>query len=387
MQHSTWVAGFRTGVISPYEQIKLAESREFGDETVRQILHLAGGGSAVRVRLTNRYGIAPLTIAAAGVARRKAGSAITPDTAQVVRFDGADGVVIAPGADVMSDPVDIPVEAGDDLVLSLYLPGPTGLATYSHQPGEIAYVAAGNHVGATELADTQEVPARFFVTGIDVLAPAGTPVAVAFGDSWFEGVGTTPSTNRRSVDALNARLSHGWVVNNGIAGNRLTAREIGESGLARFDSDARLVPGVTDILLNFGINDLILGAMGGQPSATAEELIAAFTDLAQRAHAAGLRVHAATIGPYAGCVYPDMPLVETQPTRAEVNEWLRTTEVFDSVFDVDRAVADPDRPGFIRPGFDSGDGMHLNDAGAAAMAGTVDITALFDPKDRPAPTK
>ncbi|WP_280383052.1 hypothetical protein [Nocardia wallacei] len=31
----------------------------------------------------------------------------------------------------------------------------------------------------------------------------------------------------------------------------------------------------------------------------------------------------------------------------------------------------------LRPEFDSGDGMHLNDAGVAAMVRTVDVTALF----------
>lgn len=375
MQHNTWVAGFRTGVIDPSEQIKLAESREFGDETVRHVLRMAGGGDAARVRLTNRYGRAPLRIGAVRVARRKTDSAITED--REVTFDGSATITIAAGADVVSDAIELPVAAGEDLLLSLYLPEPTGLATFSHQPGEIAYIVARDRASDVELTGAQEVPMRFFVTGIDVLVTGQPPIAVAFGDSWFEGVGTTLSANRRSVDVLNARLTRGWVVNNGIAGNRLTAEEVGESGSRRFDSDALQVPGVTDVLINFGINDLILGAMGGQPAATAEELIAGFTGLADRARAAGLRIHAATIGPYAGCVYPGMPLAETQPTRHAVNEWLRATDVFDSVFDVDRAVADPDRPDYIRTDFDSGDGMHLNDAGAAAMAATVDLTALF----------
>ncbi|MGW6121433.1 GDSL-type esterase/lipase family protein [Nocardia sp. NPDC055165] len=375
MQNNTWVAGFRTGVIDPNEQIKLAESREFSDETVRHVLHMAGGGDAVRVRLTNRYGAAPLRIGATRLAQRKTGSAIGTD--REVTFGGAADVTIDAGADLVSDPIDLAVAAGEDLLLSLYIPASTGLATFSHQPGEIAYIVTGDHTADVELTGAHEVPLRFFVTGIDVLVTDPTAVAVAFGDSWFEGVGTTLSANHRSVDVLNARLTTGWVVNNGIAGNRLTAEEIGESGVRRFDSDALQVPGVTDILINFGINDLILGAMGGQSSATTEELIAGFTDLAARAHAAGLRIHAATIGPYAGCVYPGMPLLETQPTRHAVNEWLRTTDVFDSIFDVDRAVADPHRRDYIRPEFDSGDGMHLNDAGAAAMAATVDLTALF----------
>ncbi|WP_063054898.1 GDSL-type esterase/lipase family protein [Nocardia salmonicida] len=375
MQRNMWVAGFRTGVIAPNEQIKLAESREFADETVRHVVHMTGGGEAVRVRLTNRYGVAPLRIGAARIAARKTGSAIIAD--HEITFDGAAQVTIDAGAELVSDPIALPVAAGEDLLLSLYLPTPTGLATFSHQPGEIAYIVTGDHTADVELSDAQEVPFRFFVTGIDVLVTDPPPVAVAFGDSWFEGFGTTQSANRRSVDALNARLTRGWVVNNGISGNRLTADQIGESGSGRFDSDALQVPGVTDVLINFGINDLILGAMGGQSSATSEELIAGLIDLADRAHAVGLRIHAATIGPYAGCVYPGMPLLETQPTRQAVNEWLRTTDVFDSVFDVDRAVSDPERLDYIRPEFDSGDGMHLNDEGAAAMAATVDVTALF----------
>ncbi|WP_039801259.1 GDSL-type esterase/lipase family protein [Nocardia araoensis] len=377
MSPTAWIAGFRSAVIRPDEQIKLAESRAFTDQTVRQVLHLAGGGAQLRVRLTNRYGKTPLTIGAARVALRKTGSEIVAETEAALRFDGSEQVIVPVGGEVLSDPVDLAVSAGADLALSLYLPGPTGLATFSHQPGETAYIADGNVAGEAALTTVDEVPARFYVAGVDVLAPVATPVAVAFGDSWFEGVGTTLGANRRSVDFLNARLDRGWVVNQGIAGNRLLTDEIGEPGLARFERDALAVPGVTSVLINFGINDLILGGMAGQPPATAEELIAGFTTLARRAHAAGLTIHAATIGPYGGCVYEGLPIVETLPTRQRVNEWLRGTDVFDSVFDVARAVEDPQRPDFIRPAFDCGDGMHLNDDGARAMAESVDVAALF----------
>jgi hypothetical protein len=56
-----WTAGFRSAVISPYEQIQLTEPRGFADQTVRQVLHMAGGGERLRVRLTNRYGRTPLS--------------------------------------------------------------------------------------------------------------------------------------------------------------------------------------------------------------------------------------------------------------------------------------------------------------------------------------
>ncbi|SHF61104.1 GDSL-type esterase/lipase family protein [Streptoalloteichus hindustanus] len=371
-----WVAGFRSAVVSPYEAIQFVEPRGFRDQTVRQVLRMAGGGDELRVRLSNRHGRSALVIGEARVAERGVAGGIIPETDTALRFDGASDVVVPAGEEVVSDPVALPVAAGADLVLSLHLPEETGLATWSHQSGEPTYVARGNRAGAADLPGAERVEARFLVTGVDVLAPEGTAVAVAFGDSWFGGVGTTVGANRRSVDVLNERLGRGWVVNQGIAGNRLLTDEIGERALARFDRDVLSVPGATHVLVHFGINDLALPGMFGLPPATADELVAGFTELARRAREAGMAIHAATIGPFAGAIYPGHNTPEGLARRREVNEWIRTGDAFDAVFDVARAVADPARPDHIRPEFDCGDGMHLNDAGARAMAESVDLDAL-----------
>ena len=352
----SWTAGFRTAVISPYEEVKLSEPRGFVDQTVRQVLHLAGGGERIRVRLTNRYGRTPLTIGRATVA---AGRGLT--------FGGAGSVVIPPGEDRVSDPVELAVPAGSDLVLTLYLPDGTGLATWSHMPMQTAWVAAGNRTTGGDPVD-----GRFFVSGVDVPAPpAGTPIGVAFGDSWFEGVGTTPDTNRRSVDFLNRRLRRGWILNQGIAGNRLLRDEIGEHALARFDRDVLSIPGVTHVLVHVGVNDLGLPGMTGEPPVPADALIEGFTTLAKRVRDAGLTLAVATMGPFAGAVYPGISTPEGLAVRREVNEWIRAT--FGTGFDVARAVEDPDAPDFIRPDLDAGDGLHLNDKGAEAMAYALDL--------------
>ncbi|MEV8634888.1 SGNH/GDSL hydrolase family protein [Streptosporangium sp. NPDC051023] len=373
---TTWVAAFRSAVISPSGEISFKESRSFADQTLRQILHLDGGGAALRVRLTNRYGTRPLTVAAARVAVRKSGGEIVAETDTELRFGGETETTIPAGGQIVSDPVELAVGAGTDLVLSLYLPEETGLATFSHQPAETGYVTAGNAVSDVAFPEAEEVDSRFYVTGVDVLVPEGTTVAVAFGDSWFEGVGSTSGTNRRSPNLLNRRLSRGWVVNQGIAGNRLLTDEVGERALDRFDRDVLQVPGVSHVLINFGINDLGLPGMAGLPPATADDLIAGFTELARRSHEAGLRILAATIGPFADSIYPGMDSPEVREIRRTVNEWIRTGGVFDAVFDVAAAVEDPERPDHLRADFDSGDHMHLNDAGAQAMADTVDLASL-----------
>ncbi|MBB5076410.1 GDSL-type esterase/lipase family protein [Nonomuraea endophytica] len=363
-----WIAGFRSAVISPYERVQLTEPRGFADQTVRQVLHMAGGGERIRVGLTNRYGRTPLTIAAT--------SAVTEYGQAALTFDGAERITIAPGEEITSDAIDLPVAPGADLLLSLHLPEETGLATYSHKPAETAHIIGGNHVTALSLPDAEQVEGRFYVSGVDVLAPDDTAIAVAFGDSWFEGVGSTISANNRSVDFLNRRLKRGWVVNQGIAGNRLLRDEIGEHGLARFDRDVLSIPGLTHVLVHFGINDLGLPGMTGEPPVTADALIEGFKTLAHRAHKADLKILAATIGPYAGAIYPGISTPDGLATRREVNAWIRTTDTFDAVFDVAQAVANPEAPDYIHPDLDSGDGMHLNDKGAQAMANAVTLGTL-----------
>ncbi|RLP87009.1 GDSL-type esterase/lipase family protein [Micromonospora sp. CV4] len=362
-----WTAGFRTGVISPYERLQFSEPRRFADQTVRQVLHLAGGGDAFRVRLTNRYGRAPLTIGAATAAVGHRQVALT--------FDGAEHRVVPAGEEAVTDPVSVPVRSGSDVVVSLYLPERTDLATHSHKPAEVARIADGNHVTSPVLPGAEQVEARFYLSGVDVLAPQGTSIAVAFGDSWFEGVGTTIGANRRSVDVLNRRLRHGWVVNQGIAGNRLLRDTVGEHGLARFDRDVLSIPAVSHVLVHFGINDLGLPAMLGEPPVSADALIDGFTTLAARAHTAGLKVVAATIGPFAGAG-PEISTPEGLAVRREVNEWIRTTDAFDAVVDVAQAVAGPHASDHIHPALDSGDGMHLNDKGAEVMAAAVNLDDL-----------
>ncbi len=105
---------------------------------------------------------------------------------------------------------------------------------------------------------------------------------------------------------------------------------------------------------------------------TAADLGTGLTTLAERLHAAGLTV----IGPYRGTAYEGYDTEAGQAARREVNAWLLgDTHPFDAVVDA-AAVADPAEPERIRPEFDSGDGLHVNDAGAQAIADAVDLSLL-----------
>jgi hypothetical protein len=61
-----------------------------------------------------------------------------------------------------------------------------------------------------------------------------------------------------------------------------------------------------------------------------------------------------------------------------VNAWIRSSGAFDAVVDFDRLMCDPAQPDRLAARYDSGDHLHPNDAGFAAMAAAIDLRVLRD---------
>ena len=64
----------------------------FTDTTLRQVVRVSMGGRTLRVRFSNEFGRAPLTLLAAGIARAGGGSAIDPATDRALTFAGRPAV-------------------------------------------------------------------------------------------------------------------------------------------------------------------------------------------------------------------------------------------------------------------------------------------------------
>src|SRR5713101_4581881 len=79
-------------------------------------------GSRLRVRISNAYGVRPLTIGTACVGLRSVGPAVVPGSNRRLTFGGETGATIATGALVVSDPVELDFPALSDLALSVHLP-------------------------------------------------------------------------------------------------------------------------------------------------------------------------------------------------------------------------------------------------------------------------
>lgn len=95
-------------------------------------------------------------------------------------------------------------------------------------------------------------------------------------------------------------------------------------------------PGVRTVLLFEGVNDI-----KAHTGVTAGDLIDGYRRIIGRAHAAGVCVVGATVGPFKGWYEWD---AAAESVRQEVNAFVRTGGEFDAVADFDRCPAQPLRP-------------------------------------------
>jgi len=379
-----WIVSWGT---SPAPELPTDAERDkmhlrFSAQTVRELIHLSVGGSALRVRLSNAYGTTALPIAAASVAVRGQDGAPYPLT-----FGGKRAVTIPSNAVVLSDPIEQTVANGSDLAINLYLAGAVAGTGIHYAALQDSWVEPGDQtanpawpVGGTKLTSW------VFLAGVDVLAPHLAGTIAAFGDSITDGAHSTPGTNRRWPDILAHRLQARpdapelGVLNAGIGGNRLLHDPplqvtFGVNGLSRFDRDVLAPPGVRYLIVLEGINDI--GHTGGSApiseTVTAEDLIDGLRQLAERAHERGIKVFGCTLTPFEGAPAKGYYSPEKEAIRQAYNAWIRTSKDLDGCIDFDQATRDPSHPGRLLPAYDSGDHLHPGDAGYQAMGNAIDL--------------
>lgn len=384
------------------------EQQTFHNQTIRLIVHISAGGPRVRVRISNVFGVQPLVIGSAHVARRAAGADIQPGSDRTLTFSGRASANVPAGSMVISDPADLNVPALSDVAVSLFFPE-NAVATTSHVlAAQTSYASAetGDVASAAKFPVLKELDTWPFLTGVDVEASSRGAAIVAFGSSTTDGDGSTENVNRRWPDVLAERLqkepgkSEFGVLNEGIIGNRLLADShsprqtggpfsdvlakfgdaLGQSGLTRFQRDVLDQSGVKYVILALGVNDILFPGSftPATESVNAQEVIDGNRQLIQRAHQKEIRVILTTIPPFEGVTFRH-PVIyfytpEKEAARQEVNAWIRSSKEFDGVIDLDQALRDPNHPSRLLPAYDSGDHLHSNDAGYIASGNAIPVS-------------
>jgi len=352
--------------------------------TLRQIAQVTVGGNRLRVKFSNLFGSSAVSIGGVHIALAAGGGSIDPASDTALTFNGSSKVKIAPGMDVVSDEVAFHLEPLTNVAVTVYLDQEMPDDLTGH-PGSrtTSYIQRGCSVASFNMREATQVEHWYLLSEIDVLADSGACAVVTLGDSITDGRGSTTNKNNRWPNMLARRLLASpdrapvAVLNQGIGGNRVLDDGLGPSLISRLERDGLTPPGVRWLIVLEGINDIGTGYSGDQPARPGEVaagLIAAYRQLVDRAHSQNLIVYGGTLMPFEGSFYFTP---EGEADRQTVNAWIRTSDTFDGVIDLDAIARDPSVPTRLSPAVDGGDHLHPSAAGYKIMADAIDLS-LFE---------
>ena len=380
------------------------------DQSFRLIVRPDLWGRQARLRFSNALGTRPVTFDGAFVGLQRGSAAVVAGTQRPVTFGGRRAATVPPGESVWSDAVTLPfvrdpeseagmaMLAGRRLAVSFHVAGESGPMTWHAKALNTSHVSRPG-AGAVGAADDESAfpfstTSWYFLDAVDMRASTDARVVVAFGDSITDGTASTLNGDDRWVDVLARRLHalHGnrvAVVNAGIGGNQVVGPATyspaqpfpgGPSARDRLQRDVLSLSGVSTVIWFEGINDF---SRNGNASfeTVRDGMVEGVARL--RAGLPGVRAIGATLTSALGSSSAAHGHVEQDDRRRMLNDFIRTSGLFDGVADFDAATLDP-ATGAMRDEFvpesttgGPGDRLHPNRTGYLAMGRAIDLGVLF----------
>jgi lysophospholipase L1-like esterase len=130
-----------------------------------------------------------------------------------------------------------------------------------------------------------------------------------------------------------------------------------------------------------GINDLAYLPHGKVAPPALRQMTQAYRAIINRVQRAGAQMWLSPLTP-AGDLrrptpYTQSATPEQVELRHQINRWIRgQSGVYDAGVDFEPVVMDPQNPNWLRAEYDSGDNLHLNNAGYAAMGRSIGLRAF-----------
>ena len=375
------------------------------DQSFRLIVRPDVWGPQTRVRLSNALGTQSVSFADVYVGVQQGSSEVLAGTNRPVSFGGQRRVSVPAGESVWSDPVDLPFVRPDSLpwlngrklAVSFHVPDPSGPMTWHAKALTTSFITAP---GAGSQGHREEESAFayttaswFFLDAVDMMAPADTRVVVAFGDSITDGTASTMNGDDRWPDVLSRRLHRRQgqsvvVLNAGIGGNQVVGPAHysptqpypgGPSALMRLERDVLSLSGVTTVIWLEGTNDF-----SHNGNATAEAVMDGMRSGVARLRERfpHVQVLGATLVSALGSTSEAHGFRLQDEKRQALNQFIRSSGLFDGVVEFDVATLDPGTGG-MKAAFvhdttvgGPGDRLHPNRLGYQAMGLAIDLDAL-----------
>ncbi|WP_293051626.1 SGNH/GDSL hydrolase family protein [Paludibacter sp.] len=379
LKEQSWVGTWST---APYfvDANNMAPAPGLTNNSFRQVVRVSVGGDVLRFRFTNLFCKNAVVLKSVGIAVSKGGSDIDAKTNKILKFAGKKEVTMSPETEIVSDPISFHVDPGMKVAITICF-GEAGPNVGGHAASRTtSYLLQGNKSLLADFSHAIPTDHWFVIRGIDVMASNSTAAIAILGNSIVDGRGSGTSKFNRWTDVFSDRLLHNpatknrAVLNLGIGGNCVVRGGQGDPAVARFDRDILEQNGVKWLIISEGINDIGGIKTSEQAAQVAHDLIEAYKQMIEKAHAKGMKVYGATILPFAKSFY-DKDFRQT--ARDTVNAWIRTSGSFDAVIDFEKVMNDPKDPKALSPDLQSGDFLHPNEAGYAKMGEYVDLK-LFE---------
>lgn len=346
------------------------------NNSLRQIVRVSIGGDELRMRFSNEFSTSPVTMKSVQIAVSEGGSNIDEETIKTLKFNNRNEVTMSAGDAIFSDPIEFPLQPRMDLAITIHF-GETSPDVTGH-PGSrtTSYILSGENVSDPSFGEAIKTDHWYVINNIEVKAPENARAIAIIGNSITDGRGSGTNKQNRWPDILSERLlknpetEHVAVLNQGIGGNCVLKECLGPAAIERFDRDVLNQSGVKWLIILEGVNDLGQTPDSVSAAKVAENLIAAYSQMIERAHENGIFVYGATILPFDKSFYHED---YRQTARNTVNSWIRNSGRFDAVIDFDKTMRNPEDTLTIKSDLHDGDFLHPNEKGYVIMGESIDL--------------
>lgn len=350
-------------------------------------------GTAVKVRLCNRYGTETLTIAHGSLQfRNRVTGKMSPRFP--LTLNGEETLRIPADTQLFSDEIVYPLSHEEDIQLNFYFADKTPFtvccttSTYrswqvTHHTGDYAVTDALGFTIKGQIAPViarDPYPAHFLVgaSGVYVKNNTDAKLICMFGDS----ITHMSFVSDPFLEALYAAHPGEYaVMNAGISGNRLQktfpvspfpggGHQFGIAGKDRFLTDVFEEAQPDIVFIMEGVNDCSHSIVFKEETVpTAQDIYDALREVTDKAHERGARVYITTVTPFGafGSDWRD----QAEALRCGYNDLIRSGAVGDSILDLDAIMRDPDDIHRMQMGMHLGDGVHPNWAGGCKMGKAI----------------